>query len=293
MNWLSSINIVSGIVLLICLYLLYRYGKTKDEEIDVKKNLITIFYSICILFLAMVAYVLIREETLSINGVQGRDAILIPFGMALLIYSLLNLLRSRLRNIIYVIIIVLGISCFNLLYIEWQKDYYYQLSMENLLVDEIIKDNDTFFLIDLNESDVKGQRFYSLNANAYHVYNDETRLFIPKVSNLYLLEDENALRHTIEALDYANMMKDYNPEDYYFDAIIVYENNLSDLETLKLKYAELTDYSRFIEQIRSKGTLKVYLVDDDFTELLIKEYKNKKITDDEGVLKLLEEYRNK
>ena len=54
------------------------------------------------------------------------------------------------------------------------------------------------------------------------MFGDQTRLFIPKVSNLYLLEDEDALELSIEALDHAYVMKDYDPEDLCLDAVIVY-----------------------------------------------------------------------
>ena len=254
--------------------------------------LITIFYSLCILTLALMAYVLIREEIISLNGVQGRDSILVPFGLALLIYSLLNFVKSKYKHYLYVVVVALGISSFNMLYLEWQKDYYYQLAMERLFVNETIKDNDTFFLADLNESKVKGQRFYSLNANAYNVYNDETRLFIPKVSNLYLLNSESALKHAIEALDYAYMMKDYKPDDRYLDAVIVYNCDLNYLDTIRLKYYEMFDNNRFVEHIDRIGKMDVYVVDDDFTKLLLEEYEKMNLKSDEDVLLLLDYYND-
>ena len=176
------------------------------------------------------------------------------------------------------------------MYLEWQKDYYYQLSMENLFRNKVIADNDTFFLIDLDETEVQGQRYYSLSINAYHIYEEETRFFIPKVSNLYILEDKEGMRHAIEDPGFSHMMRDYKPEDYYFDAILNYSDYLTDEEVLKLRYYESFDKERFESIINSKGKLEVTVVDDDFTKKLLKEYNEGNLQGDEDVLDLLNEY---
>ena len=60
-----------------------------------------------------------------------------------------------------------------------------------------------------------------MNANAHNVFGDETRFFIPKVSNLYLLGDKEAMEFTVNALHDAYTMKDYKPEDPNLDAVLV------------------------------------------------------------------------
>jgi len=202
------------------------------------------------------------------------------------------LLKGKAKNVVVTVLVVFDIIGMNSLYLEWQKDYYYQLSMENLFVDKIIADNDTFFLIDLNESEIEGQRYYSLNTNAYNVYGDQTRFFIPKVSNLYILESDDAMKEAIEALGYSHMMRDYNPDDYCFDAILNYYNDLSWEEVVKLKYYEMFDKNRFNSEIENRGTLEISIVDDDFTKKLLEEYDDGKLHEDEDVLKLLQEYKN-
>ena len=164
--------------------------------------------------------------------------------------------------------------------------------MENKLNNEIIRNNDTFFLADLNESGLGSQRFYSLNTNAYHVYNDETRLFIPKTSNLSILENSESVKKTVDALDNAYMMKDYDPEDYNLDAIILYRCELSDLETISLRVDEIFNKESFNKKIISNGNLTVIEVDDGFTKLLMDEYKAGRVKTDEEVLFLLMDYLN-
>ena len=243
-----------------------------------------------VLMAGLFAYVMVRAGSLTLTGVKGRDAILTPLGSALILFACLSCLRGKFKKIAALIFVVLGVGACGDLYLEWQKDYYYQLSMENLFNNDIIKNNDTFFLIDLSESEIEGQRYYSLNANANHVYSDETRLFIPKASNLPLLENRNNIEKAKNALSHAFMMKDYNPEDLYFDAILDYSCYLSDEDTLLLKYYEIFEPDKFWDRIDNNGELIITIVDDDFTINLMKEYKETKL----GLIETLvtKEYEN-
>ena len=241
--------------------------------------------------LALFVYVEVRSHTIVTNGVQGRDSILIPLGITILIYSILLLFNKNIKNMLSILIVILGTVSFNNLYIEWQKDYYYQLSMENLMNNEIIKENDTFFLADLNETKVEGQRYYSLNTNAYHVFNNQTRIFIPKVSNLYLLKDKKQMDDAKNSLNStAGMMKDYNPEDYYLDAILIFSCDLSTKDVLNLKIKELFNPKDFEKEIKNKGEMKIIEVDDNFTKVLLDRYDKNLLKDDNDVVNLLMNY---
>ena len=92
------------------------------------------------------------------------------------------------------------------------------------------------------------------------------------------------------ALSHAFMMKDYNPEDLYFDAILDYSCYLSDEDTLLLKYYEIFEPDKFWDRIDNNGELIITIVDDDFTINLMKEYKEGKIINDSDVKELLIEY---
>lgn len=292
-TWYRCIGILSVIVILFAIiYVLKRKINISDKDYEVKQSLLYLLYGLFLVVWGMFPYVAIRMDTISSIGVKGRDAVLTPLGVAIILFSILSLFKKRYRSVLICVLVTLGLCGCNYLYIEWQKDYYYQLSMEELFKDPVIANNDTFFLIDLNESEVEGQRFYSLNTNAYHVYNDETRLFMPKVSNLYILIDKDYLNLMITQLDYANMMRDYKPDDYNIDAVLNYINDLSFDEVIKLKYYEMFDRNRFDEIIKSKGKLDIVVVNDDFTKELISEYQNGNVSNDEDVLELLLEYAN-
>lgn len=289
---LSCINIYTIIILALAVIVVLKIKDLSEtKEIKIIDAVKYFVYGLFVLVMGLLPYVMVRSRKIDTMGVKGRDAVLLPLGVAIILYAFVSLLKGKAKKIAVTVLVVFGIIGMNSLYLEWQKDYYYQLSMENLFVDKIIADNDTFFLIDLNESEIEGQRYYSLNTNAYNVYGDQTRFFIPKVSNLYILESDDAMKEAIEALGYSHMMRDYKPEDYYFDAILNYYNDLSWEEVVKLKYYEMFDKNKFNSEIENRGTLEISIVDDDFTKKLLKEYDDGKLHEDEDVLELLQEYK--
>ena len=287
---LSTIYIPILILFIVCIVCLKQRINIINKPIN-KKYIEYFIYGLITLCLALFVYVEVRGHVIVTNGVQGRDSILIPLGIAIMIFSVLSMFNKKVESILSAIIVVLGIFSFNSLYIEWQKDYYYQLSMENLMNNEIIKENDTFFLADLNETKVEGQRYYSLNTNAYHVFNNQTRIFIPKVSNLYLLKDEKQIKNAKNSLNGAvGMMKEYNPDDYNLDAIIIFSCNLSTYDVFDLKIKELFDLKTFEDEIKNKGEMKIIEVDDNFTKELLDKYDNGLLKDDNDVINLLMNY---
>ncbi len=281
------IDPVTVLLLAAVLFCLYR---KESRNIGLSVTLTYGAYGLFVLVMGLFPYVMVRKDVIDLIGVKGRDAILVPLGFALTVYALLTMIKGKHRYLAIGTILVFEIVSCNRLYGEWQKDYYYQLAMQEKLDDPVIAANDTFFLTDLNESKIKGQRFYSLSANAYNVYGDETRLLLPKVSNLDLLTDPALLEETRNMLDHAYMIKDYRPDDLCLDAVIDFQCSLSDHEVLKMKYYEMTDDEKFMETIRKLGSLEVYVVDDDFTALLLDEYHGGKLADDNSVLELLYDY---
>lgn len=285
-----SIKPITLIIIAVFIFVIWKNDHENDDKVDRLRLLAIGVTGILVLIAGLFAYVMVRAGTLTPTGVKGRDAILTPLGSALMVFACLSCFKVKLRKMLTVMLIILGIGACGDLYLEWQKDYYYQLSMENLFANDIIKKNDTFFLIDLSESEIEGQRYYSLNANANHVYGDEIRLFIPKASNLPLLEDRSSIEKAKNALDHAFMMKDYNPDDLYFDAVLDYSCYLSDEETLLLKYYEIFDPNEFQNRINNNGKLLITIVDDDFTINLLKEYEEGKISNDNDIKEFLIEY---
>ena len=289
-NYFKVLTFIPLLICLVVFIVIFIIKNKTNNKPDTKKWLIYLLVGFVVLALGLFVYVEVRSSVIYSNGVKGRDTILVPLGMSIIIYSTYSLFNEKYKQLLCILTIILGIFSFNSLYIEWQEDYYQQLSMESLMNNSIIKNNDTFFLANLDESDIEGERYYSLNTNAYHVFNDETRLFIPKVSNLYLLESKENVDMAVKDLDYCHMMKDYNPEDYNLDAIIIYSCDYDANEVLRLKTYELFNKDIFNEIIKNTGDMKTVEVDDDFTSLLISKYNSKEVNDDKDVVNLLMAY---
>lgn len=291
-QFISNLNLVTIFAVFSVVLVHILIIKTNGKNTDRKSSLLKLLYGIFVLAMGIFPYVMVRGRAIDTIGVKGRDAVLTPFGAAIILCSLIGLLKYKMRTIIFSVLLTMEIICFNSLYIEWQKDYYYQLSFQKLMNNNVIRDNDTFFVADLNETKVEGQRYYSFNALSYFLFGDETRFFVPKVSNLYILENEKYMKEAIEVLGYSHLMRDYAPEDYCFDAILNYKNNFTNVDVLRMKYLELMGQSAFDSIIEKSGELEIVPVDNGFTEKMLKEYNNGTLTDDEGVLKLLLEYTN-
>ena len=279
------------LIVLIVLYIVFdKKGHYIDNEVKTRDILLMVLYGGFVLFMGLFPYVTVRGRTLVMTGVRGRDAILTPLGTAIVLFSIFELLKGKYKRVLYSIVIIAGIFGCNSLYLEWQRDSYYQRALENLMRDPVIANNDTFFLIDINETWIDAQRYYSLNANASNVYGDESRLFIPTVSNLYFLRDEKSMKEVITVLDYAHVMRDYDPDDYFFDAVLNYNCSMSDEEVLSLKRLEIFDKTAFDNKIKEYGTLDIYVVDDDFTIQMFDKYDNGELRGDQDVLNYLMEY---
>lgn len=270
---------VFGIIITIIITYLSIKKKTK------LKTLFSLLVGVLILSLAIFPYTEVRLSTISSTGVIGRDAILTPLGLSIIIFSFISLFNNK--KTIFITIAIIDILSVNKLYLEWQKDYYYQLSMENLFENKIIENNDTFYLIDENESNIQGQRFYSINANAKNVYNNETRLFINEPSCLLLLEDDCNIEKLKNELNHAYVMKDYNPSDNNLDAILIYRCDLGIIDTIILKYYEMFNENMFIDKINSNGKMNIIEVDDSYTEYLIEMYKDNKLQTNEDIINTL------
>ncbi len=287
----SCLNIVTLLLIAAVIAVTFFMKENgKEREVSWIDSLLYLIYGVFVLAMAAFPYVMVRGRAIDTIGVKGRDAVLVPLGAAIIIYSLISQLKGKAKKIVLSVLLVMGIISFNSLYLEWQKDYYYQLSIQKLMDNEVIRENDTFFLTDLNETDVQGQRYYAFNALSYFLFGDETRFFVPKVSDLYVLEDEKYMKEAIEVLGYSHMMRDYAPDDYNFDAILNYKNDLSWTDVIRLKYEEVFDREKFDAWTDSSGELEIYVVDDEFTKALLKGYDEGRIRHDNDVLELLWEY---
>ena len=165
---IGSLDLITLLIMAIVLVAVLSIKNEKDDEKKTTfiKFILMFGFGLFVLGWGIFPYTEIRGNTIYSFGVKGRDAILVPLGAAILTYSLFSLFKGKAGKCLLTVAVLLGIFGFNSLYLEWQKDYYYQLSMEYLFDNDVIRYNDTFFLAEINETDIEAQRYYSLNMNA-------------------------------------------------------------------------------------------------------------------------------
>lgn len=101
--------------------------KTVTFASIVKENVLILVEGI-VLSVGLFAYVVVRvTDIINTVGIGGCDAVLVPFGAAMIIYALYSLVFNK-KLKIYLLIgtIMCGIIFFNRRYISYQSDYYKQ-----------------------------------------------------------------------------------------------------------------------------------------------------------------------
>lgn len=197
---------------------------------------------------------------------SSRHQLLVPLGAAFLILYGIKIVSRRFhwkensQLVIYSFLISLFTMANIQSYIEYEKDWYKQLSLvENFKTNEVIQSNSTFIFND-NFSDLNAKnriyRFYEYNGLFKYAFNEETRfgIDIRQFTNMddykpYFKEDYTAHYN----------MKDYKIAEPQFTINI--NEGTYDLDKnfgfLKLKYYELFNKEIFKEEIKNIVVLEI------------------------------------
>lgn len=257
--------------------IIYYKSVKKDINENIKRDLILSIVGIVILFLGVFPYAVVgRVGGIANTGVQGRDSLLLGFGMSICIYFVLQVfLRSWSRYTCYALVIILGILHFNMWYLNYQREWYKSLEFEDVVASEPgIKENNTFWVIQEYSTPCGTNSFYNLNVNAYDVLGDQTRFF----TNMYYLANEYP-----DFISKWYGMDEYDHTDMIIDGIIVLEDNeMSYIDTLKLKWLEITEKDKFKENIKDLDRYEYYEVTPEQSQMLVDGY-NSGITYDRAL----------
>ncbi len=159
----GSISIVMAIFSLIFMKLIKQ--NTSTEELR-KHYKVLLMMGILLLFVGIFPYMAVYDMPRS-DIFNGRHQMLVPLGAAFILYYSLKILfdnlglTSTLKTFLFSIITFLFINVTVKTYLDFQKDWYKQLSLvENFKSSKVMRNNTTFLFVD-NTTD--------LNAN-YRVY---------------------------------------------------------------------------------------------------------------------------
>lgn len=245
-------------VMIVIFYILKK-RITYLPELNLKKNIKFIVLGLFLFIIALVPYYAVGLKPASQDW-SSRHQLLIPLGIAFLVYYS-GLLISKFKQNILLMIYSLLISIFTITNIktnlDYLKDWYKQLSIiENIKNNHTIKENRTF-LVDDKTLDLNAQnrtyRFYEYSGIFKYGYSEETRFAI-RLEDLNNLEDLYPYRSYFK--QYYNLT-DYQPEDPEYIITIDYGSvKLDTFLLLKLLFYERRQSEIFNTYIAKIVTIK-------------------------------------
>lgn len=257
------VGAVFGFLFAIILYLSRRNRNRTNFQrtISVWLRVTLLISGILIMYLAIFPYRVVGQAC-HLIGVDGRSSILIPFGAAIIIYSLVIWVPlPSIRVFVCSIVMVCGICHFNYFYLLYQQDFYRQMDLiyelkENKDVLYVTKN--ILFLSDyMSEIDVT--RFYSLNSSGREAFGDQSHFFMNGIEDYsYLTEASEDMYFFVNVGDY--QMADYEiGRSNEIEAIIVYHDGLGIRDTVYYKLLELTHDDQFEKKLYGEKNLDVYV----------------------------------
>ncbi len=269
--WKDSYLINWSVIFIIVVFLIVlitAIKKPKLEKADFPKSLIKAIILEVIgafsLYLGIFPYNVIGQNC-TLTGMVGRSAILIPVGAALIVYGLIAWIPSDwVKMSLCCIFLMSGIVHFNTYYLIYQQDYYRQLDLisEFKANKYILADTKNILYITDSEPVIAATRFYTLNECAFRAFGDQTHFVMNGFNDVEYLNNIDEGLYNLNTFVYSNS---YGMEDYAIgesndvQAIIVYNNEFTLSETIRLKWYEISDYNRFLSMIEQEQNMDIYL----------------------------------
>ncbi|MGN0471569.1 MAG: hypothetical protein ACI4F8_01860 [Lachnospiraceae bacterium] len=216
---------------------------------------------ICGLFALAVAlfpYVVIRQSnTINTSGTAGRDAISTPIGIALIIYSLVEMIfKERVKKYVYIVLTVGGVFYFNLYYLSYQNDFYRNQGFkEQLSVHSQLDEAENILYLNEDDALINIQSLNGLNGAAYLAYNNQKHAVFGGKTRAEALGDIQIMQQFASVS--GNRMLDYSFESHELDAIVIYSYNPSLKNCLKTRYLEMVNSDRYREQLVDNSSIEI------------------------------------
>ena len=240
---------------------------TKLKVSPLRESFFLLCIGLIVLSLGLFPYVVVRDSyRICTSGIGGRDSILISFGAALILFSLINIcIKVSYRKYVLISFILSGILYFNVFYLSYQQDYYRQVAFSTQLDNhrDVLENVHNIVYFNDDKVRVNCSCFYQLNGIASTVFKNQTR-FICDGFDCAKKYFSNSRENT-KAVDYFVSSKLYNMSDYVgpniqVDAVLIFSFSSSLFDVVKLKYYEITGNNyRFYKFIRNNSNMHVYL----------------------------------
>lgn len=256
--WVELLFVVAGLA---TVYLYQRKTKASSSQqtaFSGKKLLLFAALGFVLLSAGLFPY-LAADPSIVVrtSAVDGRDAMLAPFGAALIFYSVGTLiLRPRFARYAFTTFVMAGMLYFNLMYLSYQQDYYRQLGFQYQLTQhQELADASNIVYLNDDEGFINIKTFYHLNGNAELAFGNTRRLIM--AGSFDTLSPYMDLDKVISRPQYH--MSEYDASHKRIDAVITYDFHATLADTLCLKFYEIGNSPHFSEKLRSYTSMETAL----------------------------------
>ena len=237
--------------------MLYALTKTRHIQ-NITPNRIIILFGLgsTLFILAVFPYAAVGKLPITV-GWQSRHQVLIPLGMAIILYSIITT-SSRLNRHIPKIIFLALISAFTIQNIQfghtYLKDSYYQIALEeNFKSSKIIKENSTFIVtLDFDNalSNTRGFVFFEYNGMLENAFGNDNKFMTSNKNN-----DREALYKLKQNKAYNFSSWNYSAPVYLIISNRTFLEAKDELYILKLLFYQFTDENKFRKMAKKLVTI--------------------------------------
>ena len=230
----------------------HQHPNPVNDDTKIENSSPTIFFfGIISLIAGLFPYVVVRQNPdISMVGIQGRDSMQIGLGIALIIYGALN---RRMRIGIITFIVVVGIFHFNSWYLNYQTEWYRQLSFQKEVIEiDAIQSGGNFIVDCKNTSSIGDRRFYTWSGNAVAVTGKRNVFMLNGDNDAAILENKKVMELI---LTHYPMYRDYTMDHLTIDGKMEFNCEISKHDTIRLKFNELFHQDAFNQEIDTIGTM--------------------------------------
>lgn len=279
-SYFSRLGVVSIIVfaLISAIYIIYNYKAKKAEIIDRKHSIIMLLFGCVTYYAGGFAYIVFHEGRMDIVrnvSVGGRDAILLGFGIAIMTYYFLKLLPLPLyiRNLVPIMMIILGTFHFAEWYLNYQEDWFQQLEFARILEDENYLPGSDTILVDYSyPSECDGRCSLGFNS-MYLIATDASDKFFIDNSTSWVSSSQ------IEFNKAERNCLDYETGDMTIDGVILLNNSpLPNNQVVKLRFDEVFNKDSFNREIKDLTNGQYIPVSKETSDTLYEMYESSKLS---------------
>jgi len=275
---LPLIVLIIAAYLVICYFSRDKKKECSEEPHPFAHHVIMMVIGAFVFFLGFFPYAVKRNSAIPSTYTDGRDTILLGIGTAILLYyGICILFRGRIRQLILIVFVSLGMIHFNFKYFDWQECYYQQLQIRDEIAENTdILENDTFLVMYGGEPIFTF--FFQTNGNSWAATGEETRFYMNGVNDLtYLVTDNEKTRWILNAFG----MNQYEYGDRTIDGIIFVDyDNISRGTLIKQKFNEFFRQEKFKAWIHEIKHIQYAAITPEESDELLQMFTDGTLTED-------------